>query len=885
MTSFRARAFVFWSAFLCIVWLGPAAQAAETRRGIALVIGEVEYRHLTRLDNPRNDAIGISALLTQLGFEVSATGDLDAVRLRRKLKSFIIEAEDYDVALIYYSGHAVEAGGSNYLVPVDADAKALDDPQKRLIELMPILEELRQKVPISLIFLDACRTSPFPKGARLVAKKTKGAQPVGATGLSARGLGSLGPLTEAGNAQRTGDVIAFAAAPGQAALDGPAGDNSPYAKAILKHLSVTSTYDFSQIMAMVTGEVYLTTQGQQRPWTNASLSSVLFFGGATPSTDSSVEGEIKTSRRQLLLQVASTPDQVQKILEDAANKRKLPLAWLYDAQRELAKSGRPVTFDALQDELRQQADVIAKFTNEHGQSGDPKRDELLRLAGLAIDEGALPVARKIMDKAVGLTIPLAEMKKRELASRREEAIVYEARGEVLARSSQYREAADDFDTARQYMLDVDPASARKYRFLEADMLRSDGEFFGTAASLAEAARIYDELRQELAGTDIQGWSIATNRLANVEAMTGKRANDGARIARAIGLYAEALARVDRQALPEEWAKAQNNIGSASLMAWDVDHKAASLDEAMKHFRNALEIWTRDKYLEDWARVHHNLGKALVDADLPDEAMAEFKLALEGRAGAAASLDWAASMNGLAAAYALSGDATRAAESYDKAAARIDAKSSPLAWAVNRYNFGQAYLARYQVSQQQGDIRKALAAWTATLDIRPESLDSAGWAATVAALADGYLLLAQETGEDKDATQALDYVGQAKGSALARTDRAFRAKIGNTEGDALTALYEIREDKAEPSLLDAAVASYQDSKKNYLQIGNKTQVAVMELNLAYIEHLRARKLGSPDKAKAALEQADKALAAIRAAGKPAQWQIDLRDRIEKDCACR
>ena len=75
-----------------------------------------------------------------------------------------------------------------------------------------------------------------------------------------------------------GTVIGFAAEPGQPALDGDKGSNSPYAAAILRHLSAMQGEEFGLVMRMVTEEVYLKTKTQQRPWVNESLRKQLFFG-------------------------------------------------------------------------------------------------------------------------------------------------------------------------------------------------------------------------------------------------------------------------------------------------------------------------------------------------------------------------------------------------------------------------------------------------------------------------------------------------------------------------------------------------------------------------------------------------------------------------------
>ena len=74
------------------------------------------------------------------------------------------DAAEADVALVYYSGHGVVAGGENFLVPVDAGPPAENGAASDLVAVGPILERLRKTVPIVIVLLDACRTNPFPPG-------------------------------------------------------------------------------------------------------------------------------------------------------------------------------------------------------------------------------------------------------------------------------------------------------------------------------------------------------------------------------------------------------------------------------------------------------------------------------------------------------------------------------------------------------------------------------------------------------------------------------------------------------------------------------------------------------------------------------------------------
>src|SRR5262245_28073636 len=139
-----------------------AAEEAKTLKGVALIIGQSRYEHITPLTNPANDAHAVDGLLTSLGFDTRTVSDRDAARLKRDLERFAEDAEGADVALLYYSGHGIEAGGENYLVPVDADVSSLANAAEALVPLSEIMDRLKQTVPVTILLLDACRTNPFP---------------------------------------------------------------------------------------------------------------------------------------------------------------------------------------------------------------------------------------------------------------------------------------------------------------------------------------------------------------------------------------------------------------------------------------------------------------------------------------------------------------------------------------------------------------------------------------------------------------------------------------------------------------------------------------------------------------------------------------------------
>ena len=61
---------------------GPVA-AQEPLKGVALVIGQSEYAHLAKLDNPGNDAKRVDELLTGLGFKTDVVDNRSAKRCAR----------------------------------------------------------------------------------------------------------------------------------------------------------------------------------------------------------------------------------------------------------------------------------------------------------------------------------------------------------------------------------------------------------------------------------------------------------------------------------------------------------------------------------------------------------------------------------------------------------------------------------------------------------------------------------------------------------------------------------------------------------------------------------------------------------------------------------
>src|SRR4051794_14706725 len=247
-----------FSALLALIFLAlPVALHAEEKKslkGVALVIGQSKYEHIPELANPANDARAMVKLLSDLGFDARSVSDRDAKKLKRDLERFVEDAEGAAVAFLYYSGHGIESGGENWLVPVDADVSSLDNAEDSLVALSSVMDELKSVVPVTIVLLDACRTNPFPTGALVKKTPADAGAPIGAGGLTPmRGAVPIA-ATDQPATDNVGTVIGFAAEPGRPALDGSTGGNSPYAAALLRHLSAMDGLEFGQVMRMVTEE-------------------------------------------------------------------------------------------------------------------------------------------------------------------------------------------------------------------------------------------------------------------------------------------------------------------------------------------------------------------------------------------------------------------------------------------------------------------------------------------------------------------------------------------------------------------------------------------------------------------------------------------------------
>jgi uncharacterized caspase-like protein len=249
---------------------------------IALVIGNADYTS-SALVNSVNDAEDIASTLENLDFGVTLVKNATRDQMQMAISKFVDNLNDDTVGLFYYSGHAVQYKGSNYLIPIGSVDKVdyVKDLPKNTVNTSTILDGLNQSQSnLNFVFLDACRDNPFKGLGKEItpglAKTSVGARSV-STNLIMKDLSITRGVSETHEQVKDtkGILVAYSTMPGSVASDG-SGRNSPYTKSLLKH--ITKTNSLAQIMLSdVQQDVEKGTSGKQTPIFESAITGRFCF--------------------------------------------------------------------------------------------------------------------------------------------------------------------------------------------------------------------------------------------------------------------------------------------------------------------------------------------------------------------------------------------------------------------------------------------------------------------------------------------------------------------------------------------------------------------------------------------------------------------------------
>ena len=302
----------WWSGVCGAQTAGKSPPPKQAR--IALVIGNGRYAEFP-LNNPENDARLVAQTLRTLDFDVTEHLNLNARDFKRVLRDFARRMDDDQVACVfYYAGHGVQINARNYLLPVDIAVRDEAEVRDEAIDLQEALLSRVDRVrPRARIFIiDACRNDPF--AAHGLPRKANGLAEMAAPGA----------------------LIAFSAAPGGVAEDGPIGGNSIYTRALATELRSVGV-EVEDMLKTVRIKVLRDTAQRQIPWVNTSMVvNFMFNPGAAPALGS--------AKRSLQLLI-----QAQRNLNTDARNASASLALRVYVLRD-ASAFQQASFDSLYDD-------------------------------------------------------------------------------------------------------------------------------------------------------------------------------------------------------------------------------------------------------------------------------------------------------------------------------------------------------------------------------------------------------------------------------------------------------------------------------------------------------------------------------------------------------
>ena len=276
---------VYFFVFLGLVLLPSALFAQKNEpapQKYALVIGNGNYTGLSRLVNPVNDANDMAAALQDLGFTVDkiVNGNLDQMenaiaRLKNRLST-----SKNSYGFFFYAGHGVQAGGENYLIPVDSNIPNENYLRSRAVGVQIMLDELNDaRNDLNVVVLDACRDNPF-----------------GWSRSGSRGLSIV-------YRQPADSILVYATSAGQRASDGE-GRNGLFTQELLNNIR-TPGLEVAEVFKRTGADVSQVSNRQQVPAIYNQFFGTAYLGGA-PSEQQLQAASVRPAPQPLPSQPSTT---------------------------------------------------------------------------------------------------------------------------------------------------------------------------------------------------------------------------------------------------------------------------------------------------------------------------------------------------------------------------------------------------------------------------------------------------------------------------------------------------------------------------------------------------------------------------------------------------
>jgi len=226
--------------------------AASSSGRTALLIANAAYSDGdAELTTPVGDAEKLADALKRLGFQTQVEKNLRKKPMDDAIESFLNRAEPGSVAVFFFAGYGIQAGGKNYLIPIDPRIWNEADLQREGVSVEDIQAKLAKRdVRARIVILEAARRNPFERRFRSVSSGL-------APSPSAPGL------------------IRFYAAANTVLADAPAAKTSIFVTELARQL--TPDRQAAQAFQAARDEISRLTNNQQVPYLTSGLAEPLWL--------------------------------------------------------------------------------------------------------------------------------------------------------------------------------------------------------------------------------------------------------------------------------------------------------------------------------------------------------------------------------------------------------------------------------------------------------------------------------------------------------------------------------------------------------------------------------------------------------------------------------
>ena len=362
---------------LSVMGILVSADTAKADRRVAFVVGNGAYKNVAPLPNPPIDAKSMAGVLRNAGFDVVEGINLTRDKMTERLLEFGQKTQGADIAVFFYAGHGIAVDGINYLLPVDADVKSeMDVKLGNAINVDLTLDQTMNAAKVKLVFLDACRDNPF-------AAKIK-------AGASARSAFVQTGLAEMKSG--AGTLIAFATGPGQTALDGQGGTNSPFTRALMANITQPGV-EIQQAMTQVRAQVNEETKKGQLPWGHTNLIGAVYLNpvaapavvaGNTPVSSAGAASDVELEFWRSIKDL-NKPEELNAYLTNYPNGQFKSIALARIAALENGQSPTTRNLSLAVDSTAVTDEATQETEDQIGLDKGKRRDVQRRLTGLGFD--------------------------------------------------------------------------------------------------------------------------------------------------------------------------------------------------------------------------------------------------------------------------------------------------------------------------------------------------------------------------------------------------------------------------------------------------------------------------------------------------------------------